>query len=180
MAHSSTAGFGIALIASCFIASAALRATGVGVALAGSTTGDAPAEALEADRFLAAIREREAQLEAEAARLAERAETLALAEERLEEQIAAFEKAQAGLEETLALADGAAERDIARMTAVYERMKPGDAARIFETMEVSFASGLLIGMKPETAALVLANMEPQKAYAITVMATGRNAAVPTE
>jgi len=180
MARSSAAGFGVALIAACFIASALLRASGIGVALAESGTGEQAAASTEADRLLAALREREAQLEAEAARLAERAEKLATAEAKLGEQIAAFERAQAGLEETLALADGAAERDIERMIAVYERMKPGDAARIFETMDVSFASGLLVGMKPEIAAQVLASMEPQKAYAVTVMATSRNAAVPTE
>ena len=41
------------------------------------------------------------------------------------------------------MADKAAERDIARMTTVYENMKPAEAARIFERMDVKFAAGLL-------------------------------------
>ena len=35
------------------------------------------------------------------------------------------------------MADQAAEKDIARMTTVYENMKPADAAKIFERMDVS-------------------------------------------
>ena len=65
------------------------------------------------------------------------AQTLNVAEAKLAEQLAAFEKAQENLEKTLALADEAAERDIARMTTVYENMKPADAARIFERMDVA-------------------------------------------
>ena len=34
------------------------------------------------------------------------------------------------------------------MTTVYENMKPADAARIFETMDVNFAAGLLARMRP--------------------------------
>jgi flagellar motility protein MotE (MotC chaperone) len=176
---------GVALIVVCFVASAALRLGEVGMALAG----DAPPQAavsepgcepVDTDGLLAAIREREAQLQRDADRLAERQQTLNVAEERLAEQLAAFEAARAGLEETLALADSAAERDIAQMTAVYEKMKPEDAARIFARMDLSFASGMLVRMDPDVAAQVLAGMEADTAYAITVMIASRNAAVPTE
>jgi flagellar motility protein MotE (MotC chaperone) len=175
---------GVALIATCFLGSAALRLTDIGIALAqeaaaGPAPEAAPARA-DSDALLDAIREREAQLEAEEARLAERAQTLAVAEEKLAEQLAAFEKAREGLEQTLTLADGAAQRDIAQITGVYERMKPEDAARIFEKMELSFAAGLLAGMKPDTAAQVLSRMTPEAAYAVTVMVTSRNANAPTE
>jgi flagellar motility protein MotE (MotC chaperone) len=181
---------GVSLIVFCFLGSAALRIGEHGHAIAqeiGSLANQeaaptpiaAPAPA-DAEGLLAAIRERESQLEAESTRLAERAQTLEVAEAKLAEQLAAFEVAQRGLEETLALADSAAERDIARMTTVYEAMKPADAAKIVEKMELNFAAGLVVRMRPELAAQVLTGMDPERAYAITVMVASRNAAAPRE
>jgi flagellar motility protein MotE (MotC chaperone) len=176
---------GVALIALCFLASALIRLGDVGMALAQDAVAALPAAAAgcepsDPDGLLDAIRAREAQLEAEAARIAERQQSLNVAEAKLAEQLAAFETARAGLEATLALAEDAAENDIARMTAVYERMKPGDAARIVGRMDISFASGLVARMKPESAAEVLTAMEPDAAYAITLTIASRNARAPTE
>jgi flagellar motility protein MotE (MotC chaperone) len=176
---------GVGLIVLCFLGSAALRATESGLALAediGAQADDtaAPTPAADSDALLAAIREREAQLDAQEKRLADRAQTVSVAEAKLAEQLAAFETARANLEKTLALADEAAERDIARMTTVYENMKPADAARIFERMDVSFAAGLLARMRPEIAASVLTGMNADAAYAVTLTIASRNAAVPTE
>jgi flagellar motility protein MotE (MotC chaperone) len=181
---------GVGLIVLCFLGSAALRLTENGTAIAQeidamtAAGGDTPAPASEppadADGLLLAIRERESQLDAEAARLADRAQNLNVAEAKLAEQLAAFERAQRNLEETLAMADQAAERDIDRMTKVYEAMKPEDAARIIERMDVSFAAGLMARMRPEIAADVLTGMEPDAAYAVTLTITSRNSAVPTE
>lgn len=180
---------GVGLIVLCFLGSAALRLTESGAAIAqeiGELTSGAP-ETSEAapsddapDALLTAIRDREAQLEAEERRIADRAQTLNVAETKLAEQLAAFEAARAKLEETLAQADSAAENDIARMTTVYENMKPAEAARIIERMEVRFAAGLMARMRPEIAAQVLAGMEADAAYAVTLTIASRNAAVPTE
>lgn len=173
---------GMGLVVCCFFASAALRLTDDGWALAqGVGEAAAPgATGSDKDRLLEAIREREAQLEAEEKRLADRRQTLGVAEAKLAEQLAAFEKAQANLEKTLAMADQAAERDLARMTTIYENMKPAEAAKIFETMDVAFAAGLLARMRPDMAAQVLAGMTPETAYAVTLTVASRNARVPTE
>lgn len=181
---------GVGLIVICFLGSAALRLTENGLAIAEEIGSFGPndSEAIssrsdagaDADALLVAIREREAQLDAEAARIADRAQNLNVAEAKLAEQLGAFEIAQRNLEETLAMADKAAERDIDQMTKVYEAMKPADAARIIERMDVSFAAGLLARMRPEIAANVLTGMEPDSAYAVTLTITSRNSAVPTE
>jgi flagellar motility protein MotE (MotC chaperone) len=181
MARARPALGGVGLIVICFFGSAALRLSDSGWALAEGIGEAASAVAPDAgEALLAAIRDREAQLDAEEARLAERRQTLSVAEAKLAEQLAAFATAQANLERTLALADQAAEQDIARMTAVYESMKPKDAARIFERMDVAFAAGLLARMRPEVAAAVLTGMEAEAAYALTVTVAGRNAGVPKE
>jgi len=178
---------GVGLIVLCFFGSAGLRLTENGAALAeglGAMTGVDPAPEQTAtpdpDGLLAAIREREAQLDREAAELADRRQTLDVAEAKLQEQLAAFEKAQANLEETLAMADRAAEKDIERMTTVYENMKPDDAARIFDRMAVEFAAGLLARMRPEAAAQVLTAMDADSAYAVTLTIASRNSRVPTD
>lgn len=187
--HPSAAIGGVGLIVVCFLGSAALRLTESGVALAqeisaltqGEATADAPAPVAEdPDALLAAIRERSAQIAAEEARLADRAQTLAVAETRIAEQLAALEAARANLEATLAIADHAAERDIDRMTVVYENMKPAEAARIFERMDVAFAAGLLARMRPELAAQVLAGMNADSAYAVTVTIASRNHRAPVQ
>jgi flagellar motility protein MotE (MotC chaperone) len=173
---------GMGLIVCCFLGSAALRLTGDGWALA-QGLGEAAHEATAPetkDALLGAIRQREAQLAAEEKRLADRKQTLGVAEAKLAEQLAAFEKAQANLEKTLAMADQAAERDLTRMTTVYENMKPAEAAKIFETMDVGFAAGLLARMRPDVAAQVLTGMKPETAYAVTLTIASRNAAVPTK
>lgn len=181
---------GVGLIVLCFVGSAALRLQESGVALAQGVGALAQRDAgepettgapdAETDALLASIREREAQLNAESARLADRAQTLSVAEAKLAEQLAAFETAQKSLEETLALADKAAARDIERMTVVYENMKPANAARIFERMDVSFAAGLLVRMKPAIAAEVLTGMSADSAYAVTLTIASRNSGVPTQ
>ena len=103
-----------------------------------------------------------------------------MAEAKLAEQLAAFDKAQKNLEKTLSMADQAAEKDIARMTTVYETMKPAEAAQIFERMDVAFAAGLLSRMRPDVAAKVLTGMNADTAYAVTLTIASRNAAVPTK
>jgi len=170
---------GVGLIVVCFFASAAIRLSGSGWALA-QGVGEVVEGAVPGDAMLAALREREAELDAEEKRLTERKQSLGVAEAKLAEQLAAFEKARANLESTLAMADQAAEKDIARMTTVYENMKPAEAARIFERMDVKFAAGLLARMRPDLAAQVLTGMDADVAYAVTLTIASRNAGVPTE
>jgi flagellar motility protein MotE (MotC chaperone) len=173
---------GVGLIVLCFLGSALLRVSDSGWAMAQSI-GEArrsEPETGDPEALLAAIRERAANIEREEHRLAERRQTLNVAEAKLAEQLAAFETAQKNLEKTLAMADQAAERDIARMTTVYENRKPKEAARIFERMEVAFAAGLLARMRPDVAAEVLTGMDADAAYAVTVTVASRNAAVPTQ
>jgi flagellar motility protein MotE (MotC chaperone) len=176
---------GAGLIVFCFFASAALRLSDDGFALAQGIAGTAAqdpdgAGGAGSPALLAALQERQKQLDAEEARLADRKQSLGVAEKKLDEQLAAFDKAQKNLEKTLAMADQAAEKDIARMTAVYENMKPADAARIFEKMDVNFAAGLLARMRPDVAAKVLTDMQAETAYAVTLTIASRNHAVPTE
>ena len=112
--------------------------------------------------------------------LAERLAALALADEAINGRIAELEVVETRLRETLALADGAAEDDLLRLTAVYETMKPKDAAQLFEAMTPEFAAGFLGRMRPDAAAAVFSGMTPEAGYAVSVILAGRNAEVPKD
>ncbi|WP_233488629.1 MotE family protein [Rhodovulum sp. 12E13] len=132
------------------------------------------------DALLAALAERERDLDRRAAALADRERAVAIAEERIAANLDAMEEAERRLRETIALADGAAADDLARLTRMYETMKPKEAAALFETMDPNFAAGFLGQMRPDAAAAVLAGLTPETAYTISLVLAGRNMRVPTE
>lgn len=146
------------------------------------TTGTAPPLVCEQPpaALAAALTLREEKVAASESVLAERVAALALAEEAATARLAELESAESRLRGTLALADGAAEDDLLRLTAVYETMKPKDAARLFEAMTPEFAAGFLGRMRPDAAAAVFSGMSPQASYAVSAILAGRNAAVPKE
>jgi len=125
-----------------------------------------------------ALNTREAQISAREATLADRMAALALAEAAIKARIDEMAAAEAGLKKTLQIADGAAEADLTRLTAVYEAMKPADAAKLFGEMAPEFAAGFLGRMTPGAAAAVMSGMDPAKVYSISVLIAGRNANAP--
>ncbi len=184
----------LALIGGLFLASALLR-TGdeagrlVAVAAEGTTDAAMPAPsagneaaAASGDRDAAALLEaldaREARVEARERDLLLRMQALRVAESEIDERLAALETAEVRLRETLTLARDAAETDLRQLTDVYARMKPKQAAALFEQMEATFAAGFLARMTPEAAAAIMAGLSPEAAYRVSVMLAGRNADVP--
>ncbi|SIO32110.1 MotE family protein [Vannielia litorea] len=181
-------------LAALLLASATLRLTGgTGAALArevanrmtGAEQAEAPVVAgcepePEIAALLAALGARETAVTAREAAVSDELLALARAREEVAREMAVLREAEAQLEETLALADGAAENDLARLTRMYEVMKPKEAAALFEEMDPVFAAGFLGRMQPERAAAVLAGMEPKAAYRLSLILAGRNGTVPTE
>ena len=163
-------------------ASGALRlGAGVGEAMANSAVADTTAPLncpVPPAALAAALVGREAQVKDQELALAERMAALALADAAIAKRLDELRVAEDELKKTLSIADGAAEKDLARLTAVYEAMRPVDAAALFQTMAPEFAAGFLGRMRPEIAAAVLAGMKPDKAYSISVLIAGRNALVP--
>ena len=128
----------------------------------------------------AALSARERRVEDLEARIEDRFRALAIAEEELTARLAELRAAEASLEETISGAEAASNTDLARLTSVYENMKPADAAALFEEMTPNFAAGFVGAMRPDAAAAVMAGLDPTTAYAISVILAGRNADVPTE
>ena len=125
-----------------------------------------------------ALNQRELKLKANEAAFAQRQAALALADQAITKRMDELKAAEDEMKKTLSIADGAAEADLTRMTAVYEAMKPADAAALFSKMDPEFAAGFLGRMRPEAAAAVLSGMNPDTAYSISVLIAGRNALAP--
>jgi flagellar motility protein MotE (MotC chaperone) len=173
------------IVAMLFASSGALRlGSGIGAALAKSeaepvtpeTTDLATCEMPSA--LSAALTLREERIAEQEDSLKDRLAALALADAAITKRMEEMKAAEEELKATLALADGAAEEDIAQLTAVYQAMKPKDAAALFETMSPEFAAGFLGRMPPEAAAAILSGMSSEAAYGVSVIVAGRNADVP--
>lgn len=130
---------------------------------------DTPAE------LAAALRAKAAELDERSNALDQRQAELDGAAGELRAQLEALEQAEASLAATLTLSERAAEDDLSRLTAVYEAMKPADAATLFSEMAPDFAAGFLARMSPSAAAGVLSGLEADQAYAISAFLAGRNA-----
>ncbi|WP_282078845.1 MotE family protein [Epibacterium ulvae] len=140
---------------------------------------DMPSSA-ELQTMLMAFKEREARLVEREAEIQDRMKALEIADQAIDQKLAALEDAEAKLKATVAMADGATEADVDRLTTVYEQMKPKDAAALFEEMDATFAAGFLARMRPDAAAGIMAGLSPEAAYTISVVFAGRNGAVPKE
>ena len=179
----------ITVIVGLFLASGLIRMAEIAPAFAEEMQAGAVPEAMEMasagpmpdmPELLKAIQAREAQISEREAYIDRRMQTLAVAEQRIREQMSALTEAESKLSATLSLADNATEEDVARLTEVYQRMKPADAAGIFETMDIQFAAGFFSRMRPESSAAIMANLPADLAYSISVVMAGRNARAPRE
>jgi len=180
----------LSLVAALLLASGGVRlAMGISPAVAFAEAnmahdeGLAPVEevdSIEIPPLLAALQEREDRVTLRETAIEDRLRALAAAEAELSERLSELEAAEASLTAALALSETANDNDIGRLTAVYENMKPADAAGLFEEMAPEFASGFLVRMRSESAAAIMAGLEPSTAYSISAIIAGRNANAPTE
>lgn len=119
-------------------------------------------------------------LSARQAALDLRESDLAAAAQVVEAKLAELAAAEDGLRAMIAMAETASENDVGQLVAVYENMKPKDAAAVFEQMAPQFAAGFLARMRPDSAARILAGLQPATAYAVSAHLAGRNATVPSQ
>lgn len=96
-------------------------------------------------------------------------------EGRLKKQLAVVEAAKNALAKDVATRTAVAQQDITHLTAMYQTMKPKQAAAIFDKMDPNFAAGFLREMDGGRAGLILAAMNTTKAYEISLVIASRNA-----
>jgi flagellar motility protein MotE (MotC chaperone) len=57
--------------------------------------------------------------------------------------------------------------DIARIIALYDQMKPEQAAQVLSNLPPDFAAQILARVQPETGARIMASVEPGQAAVLT-------------
>jgi flagellar motility protein MotE (MotC chaperone) len=126
------------------------------------------------------LRARRLALEERERSITEREAVVIAAERRLAERIAELERLQRELE---ALDRAAREREDAGwrgLVRIYETMRPRDAARIFNELEMPVLIEVVERMRERNAAPILAGMNPDKAKALTAELAQRRARSPSE
>ena len=117
------------------------------------------AETLQADRDL---------LETELSNLNDEKLALENWENELTARTNELQALQQSMENRWTEMQAVAQQDIQHLVKMYAAMKPTQAAEIFDKFDPKFAAGFLRGMKSDQAGLIVANMDPTKAYQVSL------------
>jgi flagellar motility protein MotE (MotC chaperone) len=118
--------------------------------------------------LLQKLSERRAELDKRAGELSQREVLLQAAEKRIDDKIAEL---QSLAKDIGGIVDKQSEESEARtksLVKIYETMKPHDAARIFEQLDMGVLLSVFEHMKERSAAPILAALDPIKARAVTL------------
>ena len=122
---------------------------------------DAPEEVLRSLN-----REREL-VELQKQEIEQRKSELALAMERLEIEKASLTELKTSIEALLARVEASQTEDLNRLIEFYKNMKPADAARIIDDLDIETTIMILGEMNPRAAAPILAKVSDVRARAIS-------------
>lgn len=117
---------------------------------------------------LESLSERRKELATRAEALDTRERLLAAAEKRVEDRISELKEIEARINVRIGEQDAENEARLAGLVAMYETMKPKDAARIFERLDMGVLLDVVKRMQPRKMAAVMAAMDPVTAQDLTV------------
>ena len=118
--------------------------------------------------LLQQLAERRRVLDQRAAEIDPRWALLSAAEERVQLKIDELADLQFTIENLLIQHDEQEEAQMQSLVKIYENMKPKDAARIFEELDMVVLLDVVDRMKERKVAPVLAKMNPDRAKSITL------------
>lgn len=96
-----------------------------------------------------------------------REKLLAATELRIDEKIVKLKAINANIEELVKQFDAREDEKITSLVKIYEIMKPKDAARIFNDLDIGILLDVLRRMREAKAALIIAKMDSSKAKIVT-------------
>ncbi len=120
------------------------------------------------DAVLESLAQRRETLEAQEAELRLRENLLKATETRVEERIAELREIETRINTAIDQRRQEDEERIAGLVTMYESMKPKDAARIFDQLEMDVLLRVVQRMKARAMSEILAAMQPQVAKRLTV------------
>ena len=121
-----------------------------------------------------ALAEDQANLQARADALQEREIALLAREEEVDRRADELAVLQQTVDERWQTMTTNANGDIEHLAQMYSAMKPDQAAQIFNQMDPGFAAGFLRLMPSDQAGLILASMQAEKAYVVSVKLASKN------
>lgn len=96
-----------------------------------------------------------------------RKDDLAAAEQQLIRRLTALKQAKASVGDARTAHDSGTAAGIERLIAVYDAMKPADAAMILAALPPDFAAEILARVQPDAGARIIARIEPAHAAVLT-------------
>jgi flagellar motility protein MotE (MotC chaperone) len=98
---------------------------------------------------------------------------LKAAEARIDGKIAQLQDLEKNIKGLLSQYDGQKQQEIEQLVRIYSAMKPQEASKIFETLDMPILLALVQKMKEAKVAPIMAQMTPAKATALTEAITSR-------
>ena len=140
-------------------------------------TSPAPMVSLSSDPFaltdeeidlLQRLAQRRAEIERQTSELDRQRVLLEAAEKRIDEKVTELESLKQALEHLMIQHDEQEEQQLNSLVIIYENMKPKDAARIFEELDMAVLLDVIERMKERKTAPILAELNPKRAKTITI------------
>ena len=117
--------------------------------------------------ILQELAERREALDLRNSEIDKKAVQLKVAEQEIDKRLQQMKEYEQKLKALIVEYNEKEKEKIASLVKVYANMKPKEAARIFETLDLEVTVALLKEMKPSTSSAILAQISPIKAKAIT-------------
>lgn len=125
-------------------------------------------------RILKKLASRRSALEALERELSLRESLLTAAEQKMADRAAALDRERIRIDDMRAAHDVAAAEDIGILVSAYEKMKPRNAAEIFNALDQEIMLAVAENMRTQSLAGILANMSPERARVLTELLAARN------
>ncbi|EPY02103.1 MotE family protein [Magnetospirillum fulvum] len=131
--------------------------------------GDAAAEGRTQTEMdvLEKLRERRAVIDARERDVERREEMLRAAESQIDRKVAEMKTLQSTIEGLLRQYNDQEDNKMRSLVKIYENMKPKEAAKIFEQLDMSILLEVVERMKEQKVAPIMAEMDPMKAKGVT-------------
>lgn len=117
------------------------------------------------------LADRRDQLDKRGREMDKREALLKVAEQRVDQKIKSLEALRNQLQAMVGQASEAQAAQTENLVKIYETMKPDEAAKIFETLDMPILLKVIQKMKPARTAPIMAKMAPEKAKELTIALT---------
>ncbi|MBM3603953.1 MAG: hypothetical protein FJX25_04160 [Alphaproteobacteria bacterium] len=136
--------------------------------------GDVP----EAVALAEELRDRALRIERYMEAIDSRKADLVTAEETLRQRLDELRNQKNSITARSTQSSDAVRKDIDRLVALYDQMKPAEAAAILTNLPADFAAEILMRVQPEAGARIIAAVEPRQAALLTAQMGARSVRQP--